>query len=124
MPIYLKNNCQHIKVHLIFWFLIMTFESCFKTNCGLNGSVYILEIILGTLNKHIYDSRNVCGCLTLNEMLIELALLIIYSIKDNLTNTSSTPPPEIKKAVLYIAQLIILVPQQKLPFIGNLRIKC
>ena len=39
--------------------------------------------------------------LTLNEMLIKLVSLIIYSINANLTNISSTPPSEVKKAVLY-----------------------
>ena len=29
MPIYLKNNGPHIKVPLVFWFLIMTFDFCF-----------------------------------------------------------------------------------------------
>ena len=50
-----------------------------------------MKIILVTLNKLIYDFRNICGCLTLNEMLIKLASLIICSINDNLTKMSSTP---------------------------------
>ena len=53
-------------------------------------------MILVTLNKLIYDSRSVCGCLALNEKLIKLASLITCSMNDSLTNTSSTPPPEVK----------------------------
>ena len=49
------------------------------------------------LDKLIYDSRNVCECLTLNEMHIKLASLINCATNDNLTNASSTPPPEVKK---------------------------
>ena len=45
----------------------------------------------------IHDSQNVCGTLALNEMHIELASLIICLINYNLTSTSSTPPPEVKK---------------------------
>ena len=77
----------------------------FVTNFRLNGYVYILEIVLDILDKLIHDSRNVFGCLILNEMHIKLT----YLIKDNPTNTSSTPPPEgKKKSVLYVAHLIIL----------------
>ena len=107
-PIHLKNNAPHIKVHLIFWFLIMISTYVFITNCGLNGYVYILEIALDILNKLIHDSQNICGCLTLNAMHIKLASLIICLIDDNLTNMSSTPPSEGKKTILYIAHLIIL----------------
>ena len=49
------------------------------------------------MNKLIHDSPNVCGCLKLNEMHIKLASLIISLTNDNLTNTSSTRPPEVKK---------------------------
>ena len=48
------------------------------------------------------------GCLTLNEMYIKFTSLIICLINDNLTKMPSTPPPEGKKTVLYIAHLIIL----------------
>ena len=102
-PIHLKTNGSHIKVPLIFLFLIMTdvWKSyVFITNCELNGYVYILEIVLDIF----------CGCLTLNRMHIKLASLIICSINNNLTNTSSTPPPEIKKTVLYLVHLIVLCP--------------
>ena len=78
-----------MKVPLIFWFLIMTFNLCFITNFGLNVYLYMLEIVLNILEKLIHDSRNVCGCLTLNEIHIELASLIISSIKDSITNISS-----------------------------------
>ena len=78
------------------------------TNCGLNGYVCILGIILVILDKLIYDSQNVWVCLTLHKMLIKLASLIICSGNDNLTNTSSTPPPDVKKTVLYIVRYVIL----------------
>ena len=45
--------------------------------------------------------QNVCVCLTLNEMHIELASSIICLINGNLTNTSSTHPPEVKNNILY-----------------------
>ena len=57
--------------------------------------VYILEVALDTLDKLIHNSQNICGCLILNAMHIKLKFLIICFI--NLTNTSSTPPPEGKK---------------------------
>ena len=84
-----KKNSPRMKVPLIFWFLIMTFNLCFITNFGLNVYVYMLEIVLNILEKLIHDSRNVCGCLTLNEIHIELPSLIISSIKDSITNISS-----------------------------------
>ena len=95
-----------MKVPLIFWF-IMIFYLCFISNYGLNGYGYILEIVLG-IDKLIHASRNICGCLTLNEIHIKLTSLIIYFINDNLINMSSTPPPKGKKTVFYIAHLIIL----------------
>ena len=49
------------------------------------------------MNKLIHDSPNPCGCLTLNEMHIKLASLIISLTNNNLANTSSTHPPEVKK---------------------------
>ena len=59
--------------------------------------MYILEIVQDILDKLIHNSRNVCRCLTLNEMHIKLASLIISSTNSKLINTSSTPPPEVKK---------------------------
>ena len=94
-PIHLKNNGPHIKAPSIFWFLIMNYV--FITTFWLNGYVYILEIVLDKLDKLIHGFRNICGCLTLNEMHIKLALLITCLINGNLTDTSSTPPPEVKK---------------------------
>ena len=97
-PIHLKNNGSHIKVPLIFRFLIMSFYLCFITYCGLNGYVYILERVLDTLNKLINDSQNNCEYLTLNEIHTKLISLMIFSNNRNLINTSWTPtPPEGKK---------------------------
>ena len=53
--------------------------------------------MLAILDNFIHYSRNVCGFLTLNEILIKLAYFIVCSINDDLTNTSSTPPSEVKK---------------------------
>ena len=73
----------------------------FITNCWLNGYVYKSD-------KLIHDSQNSCECLTLNEMHIKLASLIICATNDNLTNMSSTLPPEVKiEIVLYIAHIIL-----------------
>ena len=72
------------------------FQLVFVTNCGLSGYVYIFEIVPDILDKPIHNSRNVCGCFTLNEMHIELASSIFCSINNNLTNISSTFPPEVK----------------------------
>ena len=92
IPIYMSTY-----VLWSFGFLSWLSSYVFITNCGLNGYVYIFEIILVTLNKLICDFRNICGCLTLNKILIKLASLVISSINDNLTNTSSKTPPEVKK---------------------------
>ena len=102
--IYLKNNRPHIKVPLIFWFLIMTF------NCVYHKLwVKLLCIYIGNNFGYIGQthSQNVCGCLTLNKILIKLISLIICSINNNLSNTWSAPPPEIERRVLYIVHLII-----------------
>ena len=63
----------------------------------LNWYVYILEIVLDILQKLTFDSQNVCVSLTLNEMHVELASLITCLINGNITNTSSTHPPEVYK---------------------------
>ena len=96
-PIHLKNNGPHIKVSLILWFLIKTFNLCFYRQLWVKWVCIHIEIVLNILDKLIYDSRNACGCLTLNEMHIKLASWIICSINDNITNTSSTRLPEVKK---------------------------
>ena len=61
-----------------------------------------MEIVLYILDKLIHDSRNVCGYLTMNKMYIKLASLIICLVNYNFTNTSSTPPSEVKKRCLYV----------------------
>ena len=81
------------------WFSTYVFIS----NSGLNGYAYIFEIVLDILGKLNHDSWNICGCLTLNEMHIELASLIICLIS-NLSNTFTWS----KRTVLYIVDLIIL----------------
>ena len=81
--------------------------------------VCILEIVRDIFEL-IHDSQNTCGHLSLNETNIKFTSLIICSVNNNLTNRSSTPPPEGKKVTVYDT---FYVPQQKLLFIGNLRIK-
>ena len=97
-PIHLKNNAPHIKVTLIFWFLIMTFNLCFHHQLWVKWYVYILAIVLVICDELIHNSPNACGCLTVNEMHIKLASLIISSTSNNLTNSPSTPLPEVKKS--------------------------
>ena len=87
-----------------FGFLSWLSTCVFISNCGLNGYVYILEIVLDILGKLSHDFWNVCGCLTLNEMHIELASLIICSIDNNLANIFTWS----KRTVFYIVNLIIL----------------
>ena len=96
-PIHLKNNAPHIKVPVTFWFLIMTFNFCFHHQLWVKWYVYVLAIVLVKFDELIHDSPNVCGCLTLNEMHIKSASLIIPSTNSNLTNSSSTPLLEVKK---------------------------
>ena len=100
-PIYLKNNAPHIKVSLIFWFLIITFNLCFHHQLSVKWYVYILAIVLVIFDKLIHNSSNVCGCLKLNEMHIRLASLIIPSTNSNLTNSSSTPTWSKKYSTVY-----------------------
>ena len=103
-----KNNGPYIKVPLIFWFLIMIFYLCFYHQLWVKW----VCIHIGNSSEHIgqtlYDSQNIYGCLTLNAMHIKVISLIIYLINDNLTNTSSTPSPAVKKTISCIAHLIIL----------------
>ena len=80
---HLKNNGPHITFLWSFGFLSWSSPYVFITNCGLNEYAYILEIVLDILDKLIHDSQNICGCLTLNEMHINLISLIICLINDN-----------------------------------------
>ena len=87
----------------------MIFHLYFCHQLWVKEYVYILEIVLDKFGKLIHDSRNISGCLTLNEMHIKLTALIICLINHIITNTSLTPPPDgKKKTVLYIAHLINL----------------
>ena len=74
-----------VKVPLKFWFMIMTFNLCFYQWLWVKWYVCILQIVLDILDKLIHASQNVCGCLSLKEMHMELTSLIIYSINYNLT---------------------------------------
>ena len=93
----LKNNGPHVKVPLVFWFLIMIFYRYYYHQFCVKWVVYISEIVLVILDKIIHASQNICGCLTLNKMQIKLTSLITCLNNNNLTNTSSTPPPEGQK---------------------------
>ena len=79
----------------------------FITNSGLNWSVYILEIVQN-IDKLICNFRNIYGCLTLNKVHIKLTSLPLFSINDNLINTSTTSPLKGGEwgIVHYIAHLI------------------
>ena len=117
--IHLKSNRPYINVPLIFWFLIMIFYLCFYHQLWFKW----VCIDIGNSSGYIRQTHSrFPKYLTLNERHIQLTSLIICLINNNLTNTSSTPPPEgEKKTVLSIAHFC--VPQQKLPFIRNLRVK-
>ena len=65
----------------------------FITKSGLNWSVYILEIVQN-IDKLICNFRSIYGCLTLNKVHIKLTSLPLFSINDNLINTSTTSPFE------------------------------
>ena len=83
-----------------FGFLSWLSTYVFFTNCWLNRYVHKLD-------KLNHDSQNICECLTLNQMHIKLASLIICATNENFTNTSSTLPPEVKKKELHIAHIIL-----------------
>ena len=55
--IHLKNNCPSIKICLICWFLVMTFNLWFYHEFWINGYAYILEIVLDscTISKMSLD---------------------------------------------------------------------
>ena len=106
IPIHLKNNAPHIKLPLVSYH---DFQLCFHHQLWVKWYVYILAIVLVIFDELICNSPNVCGCLTLNEMQIKLASLIISLTNNNLTNSSSTLLSEIiKKKLLYIVHIIIL----------------
>ena len=67
----------------------------------IHKSVYIR---IGNSSGHIGQThsrfpQNICECLTLNKMHINLTSLKICLINDNLNNTSSTPPQKKSSAV-------------------------
>ena len=95
--IYLKINGPHIKVPLILWFLIITFNLCFYHQLWVKWVCIRIGNSSGYITRTYSGSQSVFGFLILKEMHIELATLIICLINDNLTNTSSTPPPEVRK---------------------------
>ena len=98
-PIHLENNGPSTKVPWIFWFLIMAFNFYVSiTSCGKLVYIYI--------------------CLAMNEVHIKLASLIICLINYNLTNTSSTPPPELKKdSIMYSKFDTFVYLKKEVPFI-------
>ena len=88
-PIHLENSGPSIKDSLIFPFLTTTFNSCFQHQLWVKWVCIHIGNSSGYYTKLIHDSRNDCGCLTLNEMHIELTSLRIYSmINYNIINTS------------------------------------
>ena len=106
----------------MFRFLIMTFNLRFYHQLWVKWVCIHIGNSSGHIGKIIHDSQNICGCLTLDEMHIELASLITFLIDYILTNTSSTPPPEVTKTELCIVNLI-LSSEKKFTFIRSPRIK-
>ena len=110
---------------MIFWFLIITFNLCFYYQLWVKW----LCIHIGNNSGHIGQTLiRFPKCLWIFNTewnAHEIGILIICSINDNLTNTSSTLPPEvkIKKTVPYIVNLILLCTSTETLFTGTLRIK-
>ena len=88
-PIHLKNDSLSMKVPLIFWFLIMTFNLCFYQQLWFKWAHMYIGNSSGHLDKLIHDSQNVRGYLALNEMHTKLTSLIICLVNDNLTSAST-----------------------------------
>ena len=120
-PIHLENNGPSIKKFLgSFGFLSWLSTYVSITSCVLNRYIYVYIYIyiyivssIGHIGQTIHDSQNVCGSLALNEMHIELASLIICLINYNLTNTSSSPPPELKKESIMYSKFNTIVYLEK-----------
>ena len=70
--IHLKGNGSHIKVPVIFWFLIMISYLCFYHQLWVKWVCIDTGSSSDILDKLIHDSQNICGSLTLNEMHIKL----------------------------------------------------
>ena len=119
--IHLENDGPNIKVPLIFWFLIMTWNLCFHIQ------LWVKCTHMGNSSRHIrqtiHDSRNLYGYLTLNKMHIELASLIICLIKYNLTNTSSIPLLKVRSIIINRKFNNFVYIKRNFTFIENLRIK-
>ena len=123
LPDYLSVSYDNVHIQKFLWsfgFLSRLSTHVFITNCGLNWYVYILELILVILEKLIYDSQNVCGCLTNTHQIDIFENLFDYWQPEQHVITTSTCS---KKTVLYIVYLIILCTSTELPFIGNVRKK-
>ena len=67
--IHLKNNGPSIKICLICWFLVMTFNLWFYHQFWVKW----VCIHTGNSSRLMHNFQNVFGCLTLNEMHIKLA---------------------------------------------------
>ena len=79
-PTHLENNSPSKKIPSIIS-VTMTLNLCFYHQLCVKWAcihVYRLEINLGILDKLIQVSLNVWGCLTPNEMHIELVSFIIW----------------------------------------------
>ena len=97
----------------------MTFNLCFY------HPLWVKWVFIHTENSsgHIGQTHSRFPKCLLNEMNIKLASLIILSIKYNLANTSSRPPPEVKKnSIIYDKVNNFCLLEKKLLFIENLKI--
>ena len=90
-PIHLESNGKHIKLSMIFWFLIMSFYLCFyyqlwvkwlcidtRSSCGHIGQTH------SRFPKYMWMFRT-------ERNFHQIAIFVICLINDNLINTSSLP---------------------------------
>ena len=99
--IHLESNGPHIKVPLIFWFLIMIFYFCFYHQLWVKW----LCIDIGNSSGHIGQThsrfRKYLWMFDTEWNAHQIDILDNFSINENLTNTSLTPSPEGKIGTVY-----------------------
>ena len=96
ISIYLKSNGPHIKVPLIFWFLIMIFYLCFYHQSWVKW----VCIDIGNSSVHIRQTHSWFPkylWIFDTEWKAQQIDILDNLFNDNLINTSSIPPPEGKK---------------------------
>ena len=105
-PIHLESNGPHIKVPLIYWFVIMIFYLCFYHQLWVKW----LCIDTGNSSGHIGQTHSrfpkYLWMFDTEWNAHQIDILDNFLINDKLINMSS--PSEGKKTVFYIAHLVIL----------------